>query len=146
VLHAALHTLTLRLHPTPQPNLRQLTFHAGAPWGKEERRNVLFHAWPADATAMPATAVPVHDFWNESLRQLTFHAGEPWGKKEEKKALQFWALSEAALPAWRCGACGANGLAGEHAECAACGAKRTWPPTIDNPAAASRLLRGGTRR
>ena len=73
------------------PHLKQLTFHAGEAWGREERKDVQFLALGPRAGARDDT-VAVLDWWDPQAQKLVFHPEGPRGA-EERKAVQFYGLA-----------------------------------------------------
>ena len=73
------------------PHLKQLTFHAGEAWGREERKDVQFLALGPRAEARDDT-VAVLDWWDPQAQKLVFHPEGPRGA-EERKAVQFYGLA-----------------------------------------------------
>ena len=63
------------------------TFHTGDPWPKEEKKDVVFHAFQQQ---VPGTE-PVYDFWNDKDKEHTFHFGEPWPNEQKGEHPVFYA-------------------------------------------------------
>mmetsp|Transcript_21790 Transcript_21790/g.25706 ORF Transcript_21790/g.25706 Transcript_21790/m.25706 type:complete len:124 (-) Transcript_21790:113-484(-) len=65
--------MALAIHEFINKDIGEHTFHGHDPWPNEERKDVMFYAFPQQVKGTE----PVWDFWNPKDKEHTFHMAPP---------------------------------------------------------------------
>ncbi|CAJ1384434.1 unnamed protein product [Effrenium voratum] len=79
--------MAVAIHEFVNKDIGEHTFHQGEAWPNEDKKDVVFYAFPCQVKGTE----PIFDYWNDKDKEHTFHFGEPWPNEKKGEHPVFFA-------------------------------------------------------